>query len=131
MQKNDIFGVFLRDKRKQKDISLRELSERVNISHSYLSCIENGKKPPPSNKVLIDIANALTLDTESRRLLFDIAAEVKELQHSDYILPADISKYIFETDVARSVIREADRQGYSNELWNNILKQLKNKNISQ
>ncbi len=94
MLNNNLFGTFLKDMRNEKGISLRELAKRVNISHSYLSNLENGKKPPPGNKLLIDIANALSLNKESQRLLFDIAAKAKELQRSDYTSPADISKYL-------------------------------------
>ena len=131
MSDNNTFGVFLRDKRIQKGIPLRELANKLNISHSYLSNIENGKKLPPSNKVLIDIARLLSLDTESKRFMFDIAAKEKEINHSDYVLPADISKYLFEIGAAQMFIREAEQQGYSNEFWNTVLQQLKNKNISQ
>jgi transcriptional regulator with XRE-family HTH domain len=129
MSENNLFGAFLRDKRIQKGLTLRDLAQKINLSHSYLSGVENGKKLPPSNKVLFEIAKVLTLDTESRRLLFDIAAKEKEYQHADYSLPADISKYLFETEVAKSFIREADKQGCSNEYWNMLLQQIKN--ISQ
>lgn len=126
MSENNLFGAFLRDKRIQKELSLRELSQKINLSHSYLSSVENGKKSPPSNKVLLEIAKALMLDTESRELLFDIAAKEKELQNSDYNLPADISKYLFDTEIAKSFIREADKHGYSNEYWSTLLQQIKN-----
>ena len=126
MSENNLFGAFLRDKRIQKELSLRELSQKINLSHSYLSSVENGKKSPPSNKVLLEIAKALMLDTESRELLFDIAAKEKELQNSDYNLPADISKYLFDTEIAKSFIREADKHGYSNEYWSKLLQQIKN-----
>ena len=129
MSENNLFGAFLRDKRIQKGLTLRDLAQKINLSHSYLSGVENGKKSPPSNKVLFEIAKALTLDTESRRLLFDVAAKEKEYKHADYSLPADISKYLFETEVAKSIIREADKQGCSNEYWNKLLQQIKN--ISQ
>lgn len=126
MSENNLFGAFLRDKRIQKELSLRELSQKINLSHSYLSSVENGKKSPPSNKVLLEIAKALMLDTESKELLFDIAAKEKELQNSDYNLPADISKYLFDTEIAKSFIREADKHGYSNEYWSMLLQQIKN-----
>ena len=129
MSENNLFGAFLRDKRNQKGLTLRELAQKIGVSHSYLSNVEKGKKLPPNNKVLLEIANVLTLDTESRRLLFDIAAETKELNRNDYSVPADISKYLHDTEVAKSFIREADKQGYSNEFWNMLLQQIKN--ISQ
>ena len=46
------FGARLRELRKQAGMSLRELADRVGIDFTYLSKIENGAMPPPSEKVL-------------------------------------------------------------------------------
>jgi len=48
------FGIRIRELRhREGDMSLRELARRVGISPSYLSQIEQGKLPPPSNIFLI------------------------------------------------------------------------------
>lgn len=129
---NDIFGVYLKEKRVLRDMSLRELAKQSGIAHTYLRNIENGKKPPPSDKILLRLEKVLLLDDESKTLFYDIAAQVKEMHnHNNFYLPADISSYINNADNAKQVIREADRLGYSNEFWNEILQRLKEKNMSQ
>ena len=132
MLNNNLFGAFLKEKRLQKDLSLRELAEKANIAHTYLLNIENGNKPPPSDKVLIRLEKALALDEESKILFYDIAAQVKQLcNNSNFYIAADISSYLNDTDDAKQVIREADKLGYSNDFWNEILQKLKGKNMSQ
>lgn len=64
MLKHNLFGVFLKEKRQQKTMSLRELSDKANIAHTYILKIENGSKPPPSDNVLLKLARGLNLDDE-------------------------------------------------------------------
>ncbi|WP_427108467.1 helix-turn-helix domain-containing protein [Lysinibacillus xylanilyticus] len=37
-------GTFIKEKRKAKSLTLRELANSINLSHSYLSQIENGQR---------------------------------------------------------------------------------------
>jgi len=60
MLKHNLFGVFLKEKRQQKDVSLRELSSKANVAHTYILKIENGSKPPPSDDVLIRLTKGLS-----------------------------------------------------------------------
>ncbi len=132
MLNNNLFGAFLKEKRLQKDLSLREFAEKANIAHTYLLNIENGSKPPPSDKVLEQFEGALLLDEKSKHLFYDIAAKDKHLHNSsNYYLAVDISKYLDNTSAAKQVIREANKLGYSNNFWNEILKEMQEKNISQ
>lgn len=125
MLKHNLFGVFLKEKRQQKEISLRELSEKAGISHTYILKIERGNKSPPSDDVLLRLAKGLCLDDESAELFFDLAAKCKKLNDDkNYYLPADISKYLSSEDNAKALIRKANRLGNSNEFWNEILKQI-------
>jgi HTH-type transcriptional regulator, competence development regulator len=61
------FGPMLRALRQQKRIGLRQLAARVGISPPYLSNIETGKFPPPSDEKLRLIAREL--DEDPDRLL--------------------------------------------------------------
>lgn len=57
-------GGFIRDRRKQAELSLRDLADRANVSNPYLSQIERGLHTP-SVRVLKAIAAALNVSAES------------------------------------------------------------------
>lgn len=125
MLKHNLFGVFLKEKRQEKNISLRELSYRANIWHTYIAKIENGSKPPPSDDVMLRLAKGLNLDDESSEIFFDLAAKCKRINDDkNFYLPADISEYLLNEDNAKKLIRKASKLGNSNEFWNELLKQL-------
>ena len=72
------FGVRLRELRKQAGFSQRELADKVGVNFSYLSKIESGAMPPPSEKVILRLAEALNVDKDelislSGRIPADIA----------------------------------------------------------
>ena len=57
------FGQKIRDYRvNNTSLSLRKLAEKVGISPTYLSRIETGKEPPPSEDIIIRFAQALGID---------------------------------------------------------------------
>lgn len=125
MLKHNLFGAFLKEKRQQKNISLRELSDKANVVHTYIAKIENGSKPPPSDDVMMRLAKGLNLDDESSEIFFDLAAKCKRINdNKNFYLPADISKYLSNEDNAKRLIRKASKLGNSNEFWNELLKQL-------
>jgi len=65
MEFNPEFGRKIRELRQRDNhkIGLRELARRVDISPSYLSQIETGKLPPPSNFFLVTaLAHELNVD---------------------------------------------------------------------
>lgn len=57
-------GEYLRDQRRQAQLSLRQLAEQANVSNPYLSQIERGLRRP-SAEVLQQIAKALRISAES------------------------------------------------------------------
>jgi len=63
------FGVRLRELRKQAGLTQRELADRVNVDFSYISKIESGAAPPPSEKVILQLAEALTADKDELSIL--------------------------------------------------------------
>jgi transcriptional regulator with XRE-family HTH domain len=56
-------GERLKELRNKKNMTLRELAEKVNTSNGFLSDIENGKSIPSISK-LEDICNALDITLE-------------------------------------------------------------------
>ena len=57
-------GAFIRERRKQANLSLRQLAELTSLSNPYLSQIERGLHQP-SVRVLRAISDALNLSAES------------------------------------------------------------------
>ena len=125
MDNTNFFGLFLKEKRLQKDLSLRKLAELSGLSHIYLYHVENGKKAPPSDMALIELANALKLDNKSKIIFFDLAAKSKfEYDKGNFYSPIDIAGYINEQSSVKNVIREADKQNKSNDFWDELLKDM-------
>jgi transcriptional regulator with XRE-family HTH domain len=60
----EALGAFIRDRRKQANLSLRQLAELTSLSNPYLSQIERGLHQP-SVRVLRAISDALNLSAES------------------------------------------------------------------
>jgi len=77
------FGQRLRELRKAKGLTQRELADRVGLSFTYLSKIENGAMPPPRGKTITDLANALDADADE---MFGLAKKVPS-QFLEHINP--------------------------------------------
>lgn len=76
------FGARLKQLRKQVGLTQRELADKVNVDFSYLSKIENGAASPPSEKVILRLAEVLYGDrdellTLAGRIPPDIAEALK------------------------------------------------------
>jgi transcriptional regulator with XRE-family HTH domain len=78
---NRSFGDILREARLDSGVGLRELARRVDKSAGYLSDVENGRVPPPSDGVILAIAGVLMVD--KKRLLE--AAEKADPELTDYV----------------------------------------------
>ena len=63
------FGVRLRELRIQAQLTQRKLADKVNIDFTYLSKIENGVLPPPSEKVILQLAEVLNADKDELIIL--------------------------------------------------------------
>lgn len=128
MSITNLFGVFLKEKRQEANMSLRELAHFIGVAHTYILNIENGSKAPPGDVMLKKIANALHFDAQTAELFYDLAAMCKQNDDDKNLyLPTDVSEYIQKTESAKSAIRQANKLGYGNEFWIEILKQLENK----
>lgn len=128
MSKTNLFGVFLKEKRQEANMSLRELAHSIGVAHTYILNIENGSKAPPGDVMLKKIANALHFDMQTVELFYDLAAMCKQNDDGKNLyLPTDVSEYIQKTEFAKSAIRKANKLGYGNEFWNKIMKQLEDK----
>ncbi len=76
------FGNRLRELRKKAGLSLRKLARKIDVDFSYISKLENGQLPPPSEPVISRLAEILHAEKEellelSGRIPSDIAEVVK------------------------------------------------------
>lgn len=125
MDNFDIFGIYLYQKRQEKQISLRELASKTGVSHTYLYNIEKGHKAPPNDLVLVKLADVLCLNCAERKLWFDIAAKDNQQRNNTNVhIPVDILIYLSDRESACEVIRKADELNYSDEFWTELLKKL-------
>src|SRR5262245_20685061 len=74
------FGDYLRQRREEKrgtdaSFSVRRLAARVGVEPSYLSKVERGEQPPPSEKTILALAEALDEDPD---VLLALAGKVSE-----------------------------------------------------
>lgn len=77
------FGEFLRERREalranDPAFSVRRVAQRVGVEPSYLSKVERGEQPPPSEATILALASALNEDPD---VLLALAGKVSvELQ---------------------------------------------------
>jgi transcriptional regulator with XRE-family HTH domain len=67
-------GRYIREQRRQAELSLRNLAKQAGVSNPYLSQIERGLRQP-SAKILKDIAKALRISAETLYLRAGILDE--------------------------------------------------------
>lgn len=63
------FGARLRELRKGKGISQRDLADSVGVDFTYLSKLENERLPAPSATVIAALAEALDADADELAVL--------------------------------------------------------------
>jgi transcriptional regulator with XRE-family HTH domain len=58
------FGEILRELRLRSRVGLRELARKIDKSPGYISDVENGRVPPPSERVIVQMASVLGVDSD-------------------------------------------------------------------
>jgi len=71
-------GPYIRKRRDELDLSLRELAKKLDCSPAFISDIELGRRHP-SDKVLIEMARVLKVKAEDLRGM-DIRAPIDEIK---------------------------------------------------
>ncbi len=117
------FGVRLREMRRTKGIGLRELARIAKISPAFLSVIESGSAPPPSEKKLKALAKVLGIEgdelvalsgripAEIRRIIGKHPREYLDLLRATDELPIEKLRYLQNTGVWLSGAQQSRIQG--------------------
>jgi transcriptional regulator with XRE-family HTH domain len=74
----EALGPFMRKRRDELDLSLREFAKRLDCSAAFISDIELGRRHP-SEKVLAEIARVLGVKLESLQAM-DVRAPIEEIK---------------------------------------------------
>jgi transcriptional regulator with XRE-family HTH domain len=101
------FGETLRRIRTDEGVGLRELARQINKSPGYLSDVENGNVPPPSEALILDIAEALKVDKKE----FLLAARK---------LDPEVSNYVAQKPEVADFLRMARDQQFEQDDWERI-----------
>jgi transcriptional regulator with XRE-family HTH domain len=97
-------GRYIRDQRRQAELSLRNLARQAGVSNPYLSQIERGLRQP-SAKILKDIAKALRISAETLYL----RAGILDSEEQDADLIAAILRDPHLTERQKQVLIEIYR----------------------
>ena len=103
----DTFGKALRRLRQDAQVGLRELARLVDKSPGYISDVEQDNVAPPSEEVIVGIANALRVDKN-------------ELLSAASKLDPELSRYVASEPQAADFLRRAKEKGFGREEWKKL-----------
>ena len=104
---NKTFGETIKNLRIKAGIGLRELARIIDKSPGYLSDVENGRVPPPSEAIILEIAKALEVDKSE---LLIVARKVDP----------ELSAYVAQQPQAADFLRMAKNQEFSDNDWERL-----------
>jgi transcriptional regulator with XRE-family HTH domain len=103
----ETFGKTLRKLRLESRVGLRELARLVDKSPGYISDLEQDKVAPPSDEVIVKIAEALRADKNE---LFSSASKIDP----------ELSLYVANEPQAADFLRRAKERGFGSEDWKKL-----------
>ena len=113
------FGEVLHLLREKKDVTLRELARKINVSAPFLSDVEKGRRAPLTAERLEAAAQALNLDKEEERELYDAAGRQRKT------IAPDLPDYIMEREDVSAALRTARDLDAGEEEWRKFVEDLK------
>ena len=115
------FGDYLKHKREEKQISLRELARRLELSAPFLSDVENNRRTPLTEERLATLVDVLSLSKAEAAEMYDIVGQQKGL------LPPDLNPYVNNRPYVNAALRTARNLEANEEDWQWFSEYLKNK----
>ena len=105
----DTFGKKLRDFRLNADMGLRELARLINKSPGYLSDVEHDHVPPPSEEVILKIADVLQVDKN------DLLIAARKMDQ-------ELSRYVTREPQVADFLRIAHEKKFDSDDWDTLTK---------
>ena len=103
----DKFGTYVRNRRTELGISLRDMAEKLEITPAYLSDIERGNRKAPIDH-LEKLAVLLGVEESEMEFFVDLSG----CTHSNW---PELNEYLAENKSARDFMRLAKNMGLSGE----------------
>ena len=117
------FGMFLTEKRKEKNISLRQFAAKMDLSPVYVCNLEKDRRPAPKEETLEKIAAFFLLGKAEREEMYDLAARSKSIP----TVSSDLPDYIMDKDIVRVALRTAKDVDATDEEWQEFITKLNNR----
>ena len=103
------FGEYVSVKRRRAGLSKKEMANKIFLSATYYSNIENGVRPAPAKDIQKDMVKVLGLSETEASHLYDLAAKTKKSKS----LPIDICEYVENDENVKLFLRKAKTLGVS------------------
>ena len=116
------FGEYLKQKRLDKEITLRGFAKLVDISPVYLCDLEKGRKAAPSMEVMQKMVSKLALNKEESERFYDLAALEQTAKNP---IPKDLNAFLRDNRVIVSALRTAKDLDATDEEWQDFIDKLR------
>ena len=113
------FGDFLQEKRKESELTLRALAEKLGWSAPYLTDIEKGRRNPPDLEKLNMLADIFNLSEDEKKEMMELAGKKRET------IAPDLPEYIMERDYVAAALRTARDLDAGQDDWEEFVRELK------
>lgn len=112
------FGEYLKQKRDEKQISLREVARGLGVSAPFLSDVENNRRAPLTEERLADLGNVLNLNEQEKAEMYDIVGRQRGL------LAPDLNPYVTDRPYVNAALRTARNLEANEEDWQRFVADL-------
>lgn len=116
------FGEYLKQKRLDKEITLRGFAKLVDISPVYLCDLEKGRKAAPSMEVMQKMVSKLALNKEESERFYDLVALEQTAKNP---IPKDLNAFLKDNRVIVSALRTAKDLDATDEEWQDFIDKLR------
>ncbi|MEW5920532.1 MAG: helix-turn-helix transcriptional regulator [Bacillota bacterium] len=124
------FGDFIKKKRLSdpRELTLKDMSERLGMSIGMLSDIENNRKKPFDSDKIEKFAEILGLSEEDKAKMYDLAARERNQIPADL---EDIMMYDNIGEMARFALRQSNAGVVTEEDWKKFIREIEAKKRRQ
>lgn len=125
-EKNMTFGQYIKSKRTRdpRELTLKDISEKLGISLSMLSDIEQGRRKPFDSDKIELFCTFLDLSSDDKAFMYDLAARAKNE------VPSNIDDTFMHTEIgnmARFALRLSNEGVANEDDWKTFIRELEKK----